>query len=114
MRLKDKLGTKSMASGEIRFEGATAYLLGDVHNGFKQMMDQVNLSRLSHGVRFLYLLVVLDHRCVSPIGHSASTVRRMAESGKGAPPRPVSEAARCPSQTTAIPVCHGHCREVSS
>jgi hypothetical protein len=40
-----------MASGEIRFEGATAYLLGDVHNGFKQMMDQVNLSRLSHGVR---------------------------------------------------------------
>jgi acyl-CoA dehydrogenase len=51
VRLKDKLGTKSMASGEIRFEGATAYLLGDVHNGFKQMMDQVNLSRLSHGVR---------------------------------------------------------------
>jgi acyl-CoA dehydrogenase len=51
VRLKDKLGTKSMASGEIRFEGATAYLIGDVHNGFKQMMDQVNLSRLSHGVR---------------------------------------------------------------
>jgi len=51
VRLKDKLGTKSMASGEIRFEGATAYLIGDAKNGFKQMMDQVNLSRLSHGVR---------------------------------------------------------------
>ncbi len=51
VRLKDKLGTRSMASGEIRFEGATAYLIGDARNGFKQMMDQVNLSRLSHGVR---------------------------------------------------------------
>ncbi len=50
-RLKDKLGTKSMASGEIRFDGAKAYLVGDVTRGLKQMMDQVNLSRLSHGVR---------------------------------------------------------------
>ncbi len=51
VRLKDKLGTKSMASGEIRFEGAVAYLVGDERRGLKQMMDQVNLSRLSHGVR---------------------------------------------------------------
>jgi len=51
VRLKDKLGTKSMASGEIMLEGALAYLVGDVRGGFKQMMDQVNLSRLSHGVR---------------------------------------------------------------
>jgi alkylation response protein AidB-like acyl-CoA dehydrogenase len=51
VRLKDKLGTRSMASGEVRLEGATAYLVGDVNNGFKQMMSQVNLSRLSHGVR---------------------------------------------------------------
>jgi acyl-CoA dehydrogenase len=51
VRLKDKLGTRSMASGEIRLEGAVAYLVGAVDRGFKQMMDQVNLSRLSHGVR---------------------------------------------------------------
>ncbi len=51
VRLKDKLGTKSMASGEIRLEGALAYVVGDVRGGFKQMMEQVNLSRLSHGVR---------------------------------------------------------------
>lgn len=50
-RLKDKLGTRSMASGEIIFEGALAYLIGDVSRGLKQMLDQVNLSRLSHGVR---------------------------------------------------------------
>ncbi len=51
IRLKDKLGSKSMASGEIAFEGAHAYLLGDAQRGLKQMLDQVNLSRLSHGIR---------------------------------------------------------------
>jgi acyl-CoA dehydrogenase len=51
VRLKDKLGTKSMASGEIVLEGAEAWPVGDLGQGFKQMMDQVNLSRLSHGVR---------------------------------------------------------------
>ncbi len=51
MRLKDKLGTRSMASGEIRMEGATAWLVGDPDAGFKQMADMVNNSRLSNGVR---------------------------------------------------------------
>ena len=51
VRLKDKLGTRSMASGEIVLDGAIAYLVGDEKRGFKQMMEQVNLSRLSHGVR---------------------------------------------------------------
>ncbi len=51
VRLKDKLGTRSMASGEIKLEGAVAYPLGDLGRGFKQMLDQVNLSRHSHGVR---------------------------------------------------------------
>jgi alkylation response protein AidB-like acyl-CoA dehydrogenase len=51
VRLKDKLGTRSMASGEIRLEGAEAYLVGQPDQGLRQMMEQVNLSRLSHGVR---------------------------------------------------------------
>ncbi|MBP6116450.1 MAG: acyl-CoA dehydrogenase family protein [Neisseriaceae bacterium] len=51
LRLKDKLGTRSMASGEISLNGATAYLLGEVGRGFQQMADMINLSRLSNGVR---------------------------------------------------------------
>ncbi len=51
VRLKDKLGTRSMASGEIRLEGATAWLVGDPQAGFKQMADMVNASRLSNAVR---------------------------------------------------------------
>ncbi|MDM0011024.1 acyl-CoA dehydrogenase family protein [Variovorax sp. J22P168] len=51
LRLKDKLGTRSMASGEIRLEGAIAYLVGEAGRGFQQMADMVNNSRLSNGVR---------------------------------------------------------------
>ena len=51
VRLKDKLGTRSMASGEIQLEGATAYLVGEAGRGFQQMADMVNNSRLSNGVR---------------------------------------------------------------
>src|ERR1700686_1269582 len=60
-RLKDKLGTRSMASGEILLEGAVAYLVGDAERGLKQMMEQVNLSRLSHGVRAAAMM----RRCVN-------------------------------------------------
>jgi alkylation response protein AidB-like acyl-CoA dehydrogenase len=51
VRLKDKLGTRSMASGEIRLEGARAFLVGEAGRGFQQMADMVNNSRLSNGVR---------------------------------------------------------------
>jgi acyl-CoA dehydrogenase len=61
VRLKDKLGTRSMASGEIRLEGAVAYLVGDAGRGLKQMMEQVNLSRLSHGVRAAAMM----RRCIN-------------------------------------------------
>ena len=51
LRLKDKLGTRSMASGEIRLEGARAWLVGQAGRGFQQMADMVNNSRLSNGMR---------------------------------------------------------------
>jgi alkylation response protein AidB-like acyl-CoA dehydrogenase len=51
VKLKNKLGTRSMPTGEVIFDGALAYLVGDQARGLKQMLDQVNLSRLSHGVR---------------------------------------------------------------
>lgn len=63
VRLKDKLGTRSMASGEILLEGAVAYLVGAADQGLKQMMEQVNLSRLSHGVRAAAMM----RRCVNEV-----------------------------------------------
>ncbi|MFW5966527.1 MAG: acyl-CoA dehydrogenase family protein, partial [Persicimonas sp.] len=46
-RLKDKIGTRSMASGECDFRGAVAYHMGAPEDGFKNMMRLViNTSRL--------------------------------------------------------------------
>jgi len=51
VRLKDKLGTRAMPSGEIVLEGAAAWLVGDLNQGFRQITEMVNQSRLSNGVR---------------------------------------------------------------
>ena len=51
VRLKDKLGSKSMPSGEIVFNGAVAYQLGAIDRGMKQMLEMVNPSRVSHLTR---------------------------------------------------------------
>ncbi|MFC7134513.1 MULTISPECIES: acyl-CoA dehydrogenase family protein [Salinibaculum] len=47
-RLKDKLGTLSVPTGEIEFEGATAYLVGEEGNGFRQMTEMLNYERLTN------------------------------------------------------------------
>jgi acyl-CoA dehydrogenase len=56
VRLKDKLGTRSMASGEIKLEGAIAYAVGNLDRGFVQMAEMVNSSRLSNGVKSTALM----------------------------------------------------------
>jgi alkylation response protein AidB-like acyl-CoA dehydrogenase len=50
-RLKDKIGTRSMATGEINFNGAYAYPVGNVTDGIHIVMDNVlHLSRLFNSV----------------------------------------------------------------
>lgn len=50
-RLKDKIGTRSMPSGEIDFQGAVGYAVGPVDKGFRTLMAQViNTSRLYNTV----------------------------------------------------------------
>ncbi len=66
IRLKDKLGTRSMASAEVKMEGAIGYPVGPLDAGFKQMMECVNWSRLSNGVKSTALMrrAVHDSRAV--------------------------------------------------
>jgi acyl-CoA dehydrogenase len=45
-RLKEKLGERSFPSGEVTLDGAIAYLLGGPGQGFHQMAEMLNLSRL--------------------------------------------------------------------
>jgi acyl-CoA dehydrogenase len=65
VRLKDKLGTRSMASGEIKLEGAIAYAVGRIDRGFLQMAEMVNGSRLSNGVKSTALMRRALHDALS-------------------------------------------------
>jgi len=47
-RLKDKLGTLSVPTGEIEFDGATAYLVGEEAQGFRQMTEMLNYERVTN------------------------------------------------------------------
>jgi acyl-CoA dehydrogenase len=44
-RLKDKLGTRALATGEIEFEGAQAYPIGPLEEGFRTAVGVLNTSR---------------------------------------------------------------------
>jgi len=45
-RLKDKLGTRSLATGEVTLHGALAYQVGALDRGFVQMTEMINLTRV--------------------------------------------------------------------
>ncbi|MFO7927935.1 MAG: acyl-CoA dehydrogenase family protein [Halobacteriota archaeon] len=47
-RLKDKLGTIAVPTGEIEFQGAEAYLVGEEERGFKYMAEMMNFERLTN------------------------------------------------------------------
>ncbi|HET6642234.1 MAG TPA: acyl-CoA dehydrogenase family protein [Gaiellaceae bacterium] len=49
-RLKDKLGTRALATGEIEFEGAVAYPLGQLEDGFKTAVSVLTTSRWLNSV----------------------------------------------------------------
>lgn len=53
VRLKDKLGVRSMASAECVLDGTVAKLVGPEFQGFKIMTDMINLSRLYNSVAAL-------------------------------------------------------------
>jgi acyl-CoA dehydrogenase len=54
-RLKDKLGVRAVASGELILNGAVGYLIGDENMGFKYMAEALNVSRLGTALAGLAL-----------------------------------------------------------
>ncbi len=50
VRLKDKIGVRSMASAEIILENTEAKIIGKPGEGFKIMTEMINLSRLYNSV----------------------------------------------------------------
>lgn len=49
-RLKDKLGVRAVPSGEVEFDGALAYVVGEQNKGIYYMLEALNLSRICNAV----------------------------------------------------------------
>ena len=49
-RLKDKLGTESVPTGEVEFDGTIGYLVGEPERGFKYMTTMLNWERITNSV----------------------------------------------------------------
>lgn len=79
VRLKDKLGSKSMPSGEIAFDGAVAYHLGALDRGMKQMLEMVNPSRVSHLTRAAGMMRRCLNEAMQVARHRNAFGRRVVE-----------------------------------
>jgi alkylation response protein AidB-like acyl-CoA dehydrogenase len=55
-RLKEKLGVRSMPTGEVELDGAIGWAVGDPERGFKQMAIMLNLSRLYNALTSVALM----------------------------------------------------------
>ncbi|GIX45971.1 MAG: acyl-CoA dehydrogenase [Candidatus Tectimicrobiota bacterium] len=79
VRLKDKLGSRSMATGEIRLEGALAYPVGDLQRGFVQIAEMMNMSRLSNAVRAAGLMRRALHEALCVARHRVAFGRPLLQ-----------------------------------
>ena len=79
VRLKDKLGSKSMPSGEIVFDGAVAWPLGELDRGMKQMLEMVNPSRVSHLTRAAGMMRRCLNEAMQVARHRNAFGRRVIE-----------------------------------
>lgn len=64
-RLKNKLGTHSMASGEVTLHDAYAQPIGDLTRGVQQMLEMVNHSRVSNVMRSTALMRRSVHEAIT-------------------------------------------------
>lgn len=79
IRLKDKLGTRSMASGEIVLNGASAWLVGELGRGFVQIAEMINQSRLSNAVRSAGMMRRALHESLCVARGRAAFGRRLVD-----------------------------------
>lgn len=49
-RLKDKLGVRAVPAGEVEFDGAVGYVVGDPNKGIYYMLEALNLSRICNAI----------------------------------------------------------------
>ncbi|HEX2678441.1 MAG TPA: isovaleryl-CoA dehydrogenase [Polyangiales bacterium] len=78
-RLKDKLGNRSNASGEVEYEGATAFLVGEEGRGVRTILEMVNLTRLDCTLGAATTMRAATVRAVHHATHRRAFGKRLIE-----------------------------------
>ncbi|PWH18834.1 MAG: acyl-CoA dehydrogenase [Anaerolineae bacterium] len=55
-RLKDKIGTRSVPTGEVELQDSQAYLLGEAEQGIYLILETLNLSRVANSIGSVALM----------------------------------------------------------
>ncbi len=78
-RLKDKLGDRSNASGEVEFAGTTGWLVGEEHRGVRTIMEMVAATRMDCVAGAAGWLRHGTSEAAWHVAHRAAFGRRLAE-----------------------------------
>ena len=78
-RLKDKLGNRSNASSEVEFEGAEAYLVGDIGRGVPTILEMGNHTRLDCAIGSAGIMRALLTHALHHARERSAFGRRLAE-----------------------------------
>ena len=78
-RLKEKFGTRAMASAELGFRGALAWPVGDLSLGMRQMLDMVNLTRVGIAAGTAGVMRRCAHESVEHARRRSTFGRTLAE-----------------------------------
>ena len=79
VRLKDKLGNRSNASGEVEFEGARAWLLGEEGRGVPVIIEMVQHTRLDCAIGSAGIVRGAVARALHHASYRRAFGRRLAE-----------------------------------
>ncbi len=78
-RLKEKLGTITVPTGEVSLEAAEAYLLGDPGSGVEPIMEMLNVSRVANAIGSAAVLQRAFEWSLDFAGQRSAFGRRLAD-----------------------------------
>lgn len=78
-RLKDKLGNRSNASGEVEFAGATGWLVGEPGRGIPTIIEMANYTRLDCALGTVGLMRRAVAQAAHHVAHRTAFQRRLID-----------------------------------
>jgi len=78
-RLKDKIATRSVPTGEVELRGSEAYLLGSLDRGIYLILEVLNISRVANSVASIALAQRAMAEALEFAGHRVAFGRKILD-----------------------------------